>query len=85
MATATPDYQGPRAHREHCEDAARWSASPYVIDGVLAFVDDVEAHCARARDRGAAILSEPEPGPHGLQYRVEDVEGHRWMFQQRTL
>ncbi len=84
LATPTPDYESPKRHRERCEAAARWSRSPYVIDGVLVYVDDADAHCERARAAGATILSEPEDQPHGdRHYRAEDHEGHRWMFAQR--
>ena len=38
----------------------------------------------RAKASGARILSEPSGGEHGRQYRVEDVEGHRWMFMAQT-
>jgi uncharacterized glyoxalase superfamily protein PhnB len=75
------DYQSPRHHFEVCEHARRWSAVPYVIDGVLAYVEDVDAHCERARAEGARILSEPEDRSYGdRRYRAEDLEGHRWMF-----
>ena len=83
LATPTPDYESPRRHREHCEPARRWSAVPWVIDGVLVCIDDGDAHCERARRAGASILSEPESGGPGRRYRVEDLEGHRWMFLQR--
>jgi uncharacterized glyoxalase superfamily protein PhnB len=83
LATATPDYEGPRRHREHCERARRWSAVPWVIDGVLVYVEDIDAHYRRARDAGATILTEPEDGFPGRRYRAEDLEGHRWMFLQR--
>ena len=83
LATPSPRYEGPRAHREHCERALSWSQVPYVIDGVLVYVDDVEAHHDRARRAGATILSEIEDGYPGRRYRVEDLEGHRWMFLQR--
>jgi len=46
-------------------------------------VADVAAHCAQARAAGARVLSEPETGEHGSRYRVEDLEGHRWMFMSR--
>jgi uncharacterized glyoxalase superfamily protein PhnB len=82
VGTATPAYEGPKAHREHCERARAWSQVPYVIDGVLVYVDDVDAHFARAVEHGATILSEPEDAPYGRLYRVEDLEGHRWMFIQ---
>jgi PhnB protein len=83
LATPTPDYEGPRRHREGCERARRWSAVPWVIDGVLVYVDDVDAHIARAREAGARILSEVESNEAGRGYRAEDLEGHRWMFTER--
>ena len=60
------------------------SEVPYVIDGVLVEVDDVDAHFAPAKAAGATILSEPEDVPDvGVRhYRAEDPEGHRWMFSQ---
>jgi uncharacterized glyoxalase superfamily protein PhnB len=83
LATPTPDYEGPRQHRQACERARRWSAVPWVIDGVLVHVHDVEGHYARARREGATILSELAEEPHHHGYRAEDLEGHRWMFAQR--
>ena len=83
LATPTPDYEGPRRHREHCEPARRWSSVPWVIDGLLVYVEDVGAHYERARREGATILSGLEDGPPGRRYRAEDLEGHRWMFMQR--
>jgi len=73
-------YQSPRHHREECESARRWSQVPFVIDGVLVHVEDLDAHLARARSAGATILSEIEDEPYGRLYRAEDHEGHRWMF-----
>jgi len=81
LATPTSDYESPRRHRETCEAARRWSEVPYVIDGVLVHVDDVDAHHARAVAHGATILSPPADQGGGLRhYRAEDQEGHRWMF-----
>ncbi len=76
-----PDYQSPRRHREECEAAAKWSAEPYVIDGVYVGVDDVDAHFQAAKEAGATILSAVEDTPVGRHYRAEDPEGHRWMFE----
>jgi PhnB protein len=83
LATPSPHYQSPRHHRESCEAAAKWSDVPYIIDGVLVYVEDVDAHFERARAAGATILSEVESGGPGKRYRAEDLEGHRWMFMQR--
>jgi uncharacterized glyoxalase superfamily protein PhnB len=84
LATPTPDYQSPKHHREHCEAARKWSTVPYIIDGVLVQVDNVEEHCARARAAGAVILSEPQATDDGYFYRAEDIEGHRWMFEEKA-
>ena len=80
LASPTPEYRGPKRHRESCEQARRWSAVPWVIDGVLVYVDHLERHVARAKSAGATILSEIEDGPPGRRYRAEDLEGHRWFF-----
>ena len=73
-------YEGPRRHAEHCDEMRAWLDIPWIVDGVLVYVSDVEAHLARARGAGARILSEVETNPEQRQYRVEDLEGHRWMF-----
>jgi uncharacterized glyoxalase superfamily protein PhnB len=83
LATPTPEYQGPRRHRDGCEAARRWSSVPWVVDGVLVHVADVDAHYAAARKGGATILSEPADQHDERGYRAEDLEGHRWMFAQR--
>lgn len=80
-----PDYQGPARHARECEAARRWSDTPFVIDGVLVSVPDVDRHFRRARQAGATILSEPEDTPYGSRrYRAADLEGHRWMFSQQV-
>lgn len=44
-------------------------------------VEDVDAHCARARAAGATIAEEPTDKPYGdRQYLAVDPEGHRWSF-----
>jgi PhnB protein len=46
-------------------------------------VDDADAHCRRARERGATIVAEPHDYPYGeRQYTAEDLGGHRWCFSQ---
>ena len=50
---------------------------------VLVRVEDVDAHCARARAAGAAVTREPETHPFGeRQYSVTDIAGHVWTFSQ---
>jgi uncharacterized glyoxalase superfamily protein PhnB len=83
LATPSPDYESPRRHRETCDAARRWLDNPWVVDGVLVVVDDLEAHHAAAITAGANVIRPPEDGPAGRLYTAEDLEGHRWMFQQR--
>jgi uncharacterized glyoxalase superfamily protein PhnB len=46
-------------------------------------VEDVDAHCERARQFGARILSPPKTCEFGeRQYSVEDLGGYRWTFSQ---
>lgn len=83
LATPSTHYRGPKRHREECDLAKSWHDVPYIIDGVLVYVDDVDAHFARAKAAGATILSEVESSQEGKRYRAEDIEGHRWMFIER--
>jgi uncharacterized glyoxalase superfamily protein PhnB len=54
-----------------------------VTHSVMVRVDDVGAHCQRARGLGARILMEPSDMPFGeRQYTAEDRAGHRWTFSE---
>jgi uncharacterized glyoxalase superfamily protein PhnB len=69
--------------------------SPRAVGGVntqmlAIFVDDADAHCARARAAGGKVHEEPTTNDYGddywsdRTYRVEDPEGHHWWFIQRV-
>ena len=70
-------------------DTPAWS-SPKSLGGKVTttlyiYVDDVDAHCARARSAGATIVSELETMFWGDRtYVTEDPEGHRWTFAQHV-
>jgi uncharacterized glyoxalase superfamily protein PhnB len=57
--------------------------------GLAIFVDDVDAHCDRARAAGAEIIREPVTNDYGDDYWTDrsygalDPEGHLWWFMQR--
>jgi PhnB protein len=80
LASPSPEYRSPKRHRETCEQARKWSAVPWIIDGVLVYVNNLDRHFTRAQAAGATILSSIEEGPPGRRYRAEDLEGHRWFF-----
>lgn len=84
LAEPSPDYQGPRHHSESCEQAKKWLSVPWVVDGVLVYVDNVSDHFEQAKKGGAHILGGLEDGPPAKRYRVEDIEGHRWMFMEKV-
>ena len=50
---------------------------------ILVRIDDVDAHCRRARAYGARIAGEPHSCEFGeRQYSAEDLGGHHWTFSQ---
>jgi uncharacterized glyoxalase superfamily protein PhnB len=68
-----------------------WARSPGSLGGantqaLCVYVDDVDAHCARARAAGATIFREPTTDDHGeghgahRTYGAVDPEGHHWWF-----
>jgi uncharacterized glyoxalase superfamily protein PhnB len=49
--------------------------------GVWCYVDDADAHCARARTAGASIVREPADQFYGVrEYTARDPEGQEWFF-----
>ena len=56
---------------------------------LFVYVDDVEAHCKRAREAGATIVAEPKTVDYGEDYWSDrsyaciDLGGHHWWFAQR--
>lgn len=56
---------------------------------MMVYVDDVEAHCARARAAGATVVREIETHDYGDDYWADrgyecrDIGGHHWWFYQR--
>lgn len=70
-----------------------WRKTPAQAGGctqaLCVYVDDVDAHCARARAAGATIAAEPKTTDYGDGYWVDrsyeaiDLEGHHWWFMQR--
>lgn len=68
--------------------------SPRSIGGantssLMIYVDDVDAHYARAKSAGATITKEPATSDYGDDYWVDkgygcsDCEGHHWWITQR--
>lgn len=71
-----------------------YMVSPGSFDGrntqaLCVYVDDVDAHCARARAAGAQIADELADHDYGDDYWADrgygavDLEGHHWWFMQR--
>jgi uncharacterized glyoxalase superfamily protein PhnB len=50
---------------------------------VMVRVEDIDAHCAHAREHGARIVTEPTDFECGeRQYTATDLAGHRWTFSE---
>jgi uncharacterized glyoxalase superfamily protein PhnB len=59
-------------------EANPWTS---VRQGVYVTVDDVDAHCSRARSAGAEIAIQPYDTHYGSrEYSAWDLEGHLWGF-----
>jgi PhnB protein len=48
--------------------------------GVFVYLDDVDAHHARAVKQGAEIVHPPKNVEYGRTYAVYDLERHPWFF-----
>jgi len=63
--------------------SAAASALPALHASTWCYVDDADAHCARARAAGAVILRDPMDQPYGVrEYDALDREGQEWYFCQ---
>ena len=55
----------------------------HLQSSLVVYLDNVDGHCARAKESGAEVISEPTDTPFGdRMYSVRDPEGHRWDFCQ---
>jgi uncharacterized glyoxalase superfamily protein PhnB len=74
---------------EHAQMASPRSCGGKNTQCLGIHVDDVDAHCARARAAGADIFREPATVDYGAEYWTDrnygarDPEGHIWFFMQR--
>ena len=92
-----PDGKVMHAEGSHCDNVVMLASavedmgltSPKDLPArhglIVVYVDDVDAHYARAKAAGAKILAEPEDQFYGDRtYRVEDPEGHQWAFHKHV-
>jgi len=72
----------------HVSSSPRWGSPKALGKGtqfLCVFVDDLEAHYARAKAEGAVIVTEPETSYGQRRYRALDLEGHEWCFAVEAL
>ena len=83
--------EGPSPGRPHLE----FMRSPKSLGGqttqsLVIYVDDANAHFARAKAAGAKVLAEPKVTDYGevnwadRSYGATDLEGHHWWFSERV-
>jgi len=71
-----------RSTRAGCTTPA---LSGFYTQSLTVFVDDVDAHYARARKEGAKIVEELHETEYGeRQYGVVDYDGHHWLFSRHA-
>ncbi len=77
---------GPSKEKGHQSPRAFGGAN---TQNLMVYVDDLDAHLARAKEAGAKITTEPKVSDYGEEYwtdrsyQAEDPDGHRWYFAQR--
>lgn len=81
---AEADYEGhivmmgmanPEMGAASCQDLPAFHST------LMCYVDDVDAHFARAKAAGAKIVQDPADQFYGDRtYRAEDIEGQQWSF-----
>jgi PhnB protein len=67
------------------QGARQWGmVSPREADsatmGVFIYLEDVDAHHARAEAAGAEIVQPPHNESYGRTYTARDLDGHPWFF-----
>jgi PhnB protein len=68
MGHPGPDYRNPRKQQNS-------------VSQLYLYVDDVDAHCAAAKDAGAEIATDLEDAFYGdRRYTALDPEGFEWTF-----
>jgi PhnB protein len=68
MGHPGPDYRNPRKQQNS-------------VSQLYIYVDDVDAHCAAAKDAGAEIATDLEDAFYGdRRYTALDPEGFEWTF-----
>jgi uncharacterized glyoxalase superfamily protein PhnB len=73
----------------HVMVRTRGGATPaelgFGTQSLTVFVEDVEAHYARAKAEGARIMEEPHETEYGeFQYAALDLDGHHWLFSRHA-
>ena len=80
---------GDAKRKEYAYRASPKGARGVNTQNMMVYVDDVEAHCARARSAGATIVKEPATTDYGDDYWTDrgyeaaDPEGHHWWSTER--
>jgi len=70
---------GPRKGRDVPAEAG------YETQSLTVFVEDVDAHCARAKAAGVTLFEELHETMYGeRQYGAIDLDGHRWLFSKHV-
>ena len=87
VATSNTDAQPRQPYRAHFKSPKSFGGA--TTQSLMVYVDDADAHCARAKAAGARIFMELAVHDYGedhwadRSYGAVDPEGHHWWFTQR--
>jgi uncharacterized glyoxalase superfamily protein PhnB len=66
-------------------DASTPAELGYNLQSLTIFLDDVDAHIRKVKSAGIRLVEQLHQTVYGeLQYAVQDLEGHLWIFSQHA-
>jgi uncharacterized glyoxalase superfamily protein PhnB len=73
------------AHTIKAADGSTPGELGYSLQSLTIFFDDVDAHYRKVKSTGVRLVEQLHETVYGeLQYAVQDVEGHLWIFSQHA-
>jgi uncharacterized glyoxalase superfamily protein PhnB len=67
------------------QDGATPKQLGFETQSLTIFVEDIEAHFRQAKSAAVKILEDPHETVYGeLQYGVQDLDGHHWLFSRHA-
>ena len=78
IATPTTGFESINKQRKRDPLMDQWLTVPWIVNGLLVYVENLDEHFQSAKENVAEILSEIEEGFPGKRHRCAGIESNRW-------